>query len=254
MLHVNECLVRAVKGLQLQRVVRRVLPYAPKCVQRLSDKHKVHTRQRLVCEEELREKYEDALKRLQSKETAIGDYLEFGVYNGTSLACMYHVLEKLNLQTVRLFGFDSFEGLPSFAATDCGGHWRHGEFRCPYEFARLVLDEEGVDWSRVHLIKGFFAFSLTEDVKEQYEIQKAGVIMVDCDLYQSAKEALSFCASLIHDHCVIFFDDWFPLADRNMGEKRAFDEFLATHPTIQASELYDFKPWGKVFLMSRTTP
>ena len=46
----------------------------------------------------------------------LGDYLEFGVFNGTSLSCAHHVLNELNIDNVRSFGFDSFEGLPQEAA------------------------------------------------------------------------------------------------------------------------------------------
>ena len=81
--------------------------------------------------------------------------------------------------------------------------------------------------------------------------------MVDCDLYSSAKEALTFCGPLLTDPAIIFFDDWNPLAKENKGEKRAFDEFLHENPHVKADELgdYSWKPGdlhGKVFRLSRT--
>lgn len=250
--YTDEIIAGAVRGLRLQGVARRILPYAPRWLKRMNDRRNIRRRQRLVYEDELTSKYQDAIMRLQSSGDEIGDYLEFGVYNGTSMACMYHVLDRLGIENIRLFGFDSFEGLPPIAATDSGGQWRPGAFRSSLEFTKLVLDEEGIDWTRVTLIKGWFESTLNDEVRKSYQIKKAGVIMIDCDLYQSAKEALAFSTPLIGDKCVMFFDDWFPLADRGMGEKRAFDEFLDFHRCFDAQELYDFKPWGKVFLVSRT--
>ncbi len=63
--------------------------------------------------------------------------------------------------------------------------------------------------------------------------------MIDCDFYSSAKEALNFCGPLIQDEVMIFFDDWdagIGLADRDLGEKAAFDEFLREHPDLSAQE------------------
>lgn len=41
-----------------------------------------------------------------------GDYVEFGVSRGTSLACMSHALADENVPGVRMLGFDSFRDLP----------------------------------------------------------------------------------------------------------------------------------------------
>jgi len=57
--------------------------------------------------------------------------------------------------------------------------------------------------------------------------------MIDCDLYSSAKQALDFCAPLIVGQTIIFFDDWgggTSLDKENLGEKRAFLEFLQANP------------------------
>ncbi|HEA65402.1 MAG TPA: hypothetical protein ENI07_01060 [Desulfobacterales bacterium] len=81
--------------------------------------------------------------------------------------------------------------------------------------------------------------------------------MIDCDMYLSAKEALNFCVPLIQDRAIFFFDDWnvLRLADRNLGEKRAFDEFLAANPHLTAKEFSSYNgpkgiPHGKVFIVN----
>jgi hypothetical protein len=214
---------------------------------------KIRHRRKLVLEDELMLKYREALLLLAERQgvESLGDYLEFGVYNGTSMACMYRVIEELQFNHIRLFGFDSFEGLPENAEEDSGGHWRSGQFKSEYEFTRHVLTYEGVNWDRIFLVKGFFCDTLNDVLIQKHQISKASVIMIDCDLCSSAKEALAFCASLIGEEAIIFFDDWYPLAKKNMGEKRAFDEFLNNHPFLAAEAFGSYLPHGKIFLVSR---
>jgi hypothetical protein len=212
---------------------------------------RIRYRQRLVDPKTLQHRFTEAISLLESEGVNIGDYLEFGVYHGTSLSVMYRTLRALGNRDSRLIGFDSFEGLPPVAATDSGGHWRPGDFKSSLEFTRAVLDHERVDWSRVTLVKGFFEQTLTDQRRADLRIGRASVIMIDCDLYQSTKEALRFCSPAIVDKSVIFFDDWYPLADRDLGEKKAFDEWLAADPTLHARELFDFPFCGKAFLVTR---
>ena len=93
---------------------------------------------------------------------------------------------------------------------------------------------------RVTLVKGFYSETLSADAAERLEITKASLIMIDCDLYSSAKQALDFCAPLIGDVAVVFFDDW-TLGrgdeDQNLGEQRAWAEFLAESPSLTAEEV-----------------
>jgi O-methyltransferase len=182
----------------------------------------------------------------------LGDYLEFGVHSCSSLLCMYRELEALRLTNVRLFGFDSFEGLPVSDEPDDIGRWNPGDFASDYEFALKILEDERVEQSRVFLTRGFFSDTLTPEFIVQHRLSKASVIMVDCDQYIGAKQALTFCRPLLRDHALVLFDDWHSgnLASRNQGEKRAFDEFLAGDEfTIEPVETYTAN--AAVFLVSR---
>jgi len=208
-----------------------------------------------INEGELRPQYRRALCYLQEKMGAenVGDYLEFGVSHGTSLLLMHNELLRAKLNHVRLFGFDSFAGLPH----DEEGEWEAGRFMADYEDVVQSLDTHRVDWKRVALVKGFFGDTLTDALKAKHDLGKVSLIMIDCDLYSSTKEALDFCGPLILDEAVIFFDDWNPLAKVNKGEKRAFDEFLRENPEFEAvaTDVYSYTPGdlcGKVFRVSRT--
>lgn len=233
------------------------LQYTPfqACGNYVKLRNTIQARDKLVMEEPLRSKYREALTYLADKygPGSLGDYLEFGVYNGTSLTQMHRVLEDLGLEHVRLLGFDSFEGLPVEASYDDEGHWRPGSFKSEHAFTMQVLHWEKINFQRVVLTKGFFESTLTTDLRAKQHITKASVIMIDCDMYLSAKTALEFCAPLIVDETVIVFDDWFPLADRSLGEKRAFDEFLQAHPYFQAKEFGTYPPYGKIFVLARSS-
>jgi len=182
----------------------------------------------------------------------IGDYLEFGVCYGTSLLLMCDELLRAELNHPRFFGFDSSARLPH----DVEGEWAAGRFLAHYEDVVDSLDNHGVDWNRVALVRGFCCDTLNEALIAKYNLRKVSLIMIDCDLYSSAKEALDFCGPLILDEAVLFFDDWIPLAKVNKGEKRAFDEFLREHPEFEAVEtsVFSYSPddlCGKVFRVSR---
>lgn len=219
----------------------------------------------LVSHEELMPAFRRGLTHLRDEHGAesIGDYVEFGVYYGDSLICMYRVLEELGLDHVRLFGFDSFAGLPSLEAEDRKLPWGEGGFRMPFEATRKRLANEGLDPARVTLVKGWFSDTLTRETREQYRIEKASVIMVDCDIYSATRDALAFSAPLIRERTLLFFDDWDGspggLADQNLGQRPAFEQLLAREPALAAAEFDEYvhtkhdppRP-AKVFLVART--
>ena len=212
--------------------------------------------QALVPVKQLERAYRDALRLLteRSGPDSLGNYLEFGVYAGASLACMHRASSDLRLERMRLFGFDSFEGLPSSVDDYRDTPWQPGQFATNEGEAREYLARQGVRSDRVTLVKGWFEETLIPELAREQNIVKASVIMVDCDVYSSAKTALEFCAPLIGDEAVIFFDDWWPdtLGKSDRGEKRAFEDFLESNPSLMVTELDSYYPKAaKVFLVSR---
>ena len=203
-------------------------------------------------QEALQQHFEKALVRLREARdgSSIGDYLEFGVYQGNSLLCMHRALADLGLDKVRLFGFDSFEGLPESATMD--EVWSPGQFRSDIEYTKERLSRNGADWKRTTLVKGFYSDTLTDGLTNRLGLERAAVIMIDCDLYTSTREALAFCAPLIRDEAVIFFDDWHATGE-DKGEKRAFREFLEKHPDLTAEDFGTYLDNARVFFVARQT-
>lgn len=212
----------------------------------------------LVDENEFNPKLEKALDFLKNElggADKIGDYFEFGVSHGSSILYMYQTLQRLNLGEIRLFGFDSFEGLPEEAAFDDDGTWVPGEYYAKEKNVRKYLSNKGVNWNKTKLTKGWFKDTLKPGFIEDNNVTKASVIMIDCDLYISAKEALDFCVPLVKDKTIIFFDDWYSsnLASRNLGEKKAFTEFMNENPQFESVDFGNYSPNGEIKLVSLKT-
>ena len=196
----------------------------------------------------------EALRARGETPETFGDYLEFGVSRGTSLAVMHRALARAGLDQVRLFGFDSFLGLPPEAAKD---GWRPGDFMSTLGATRRYLTRAGVDWGRVTLVKGWFKDTLTDEARARLGLRKASLIMVDCDIYEASRQCLWFCEPLIADRAVLFFDDWGSVFQHAGGEQRAFEEFLAAFPHFSAEPLPTYTAAdgtaAAVFLLTRRT-
>ena len=176
-----------------------------------------------------------------------GDYLEFGVFRGTSFIMASKLVQTYNMPTMRLFAFDSFEGLPDSE----GKAFTESEFSCSEDLFKKIVKKAGVDLSKVVTIKGFYSNSLNEDIKKKYNI-KAAIVHIDCDLYNSTKEVLNFIESMVVPGTILIFDDWDSFKDEdveNMGERKAFKEWSLFNCF---DELYDFRGYGKAFIMKES--
>jgi O-methyltransferase len=249
--------ILVLKKLKIDKLLKPLRKYLPA---KFKAWYKLNTVKDVISVDQLKPQYEKACKYFIETigKDSIGDYLEFGVFRGTSISCMHEVLKNFQLNDVRIFGFDSFEGMPDISKTEDKNEWYPGQFRSELEDTKYYLSQKGIDWKKTFLIKGWFSDTLTDDFKTKHNITKASVIMIDCDIYVSAKEALNFCKSLIVDKSILVFDDWNSgnLAEQNLGEKRAFDEFLKENPNFIAEEFgsYYFRdvPNGKLFLVTNT--
>lgn len=255
----SKLILNLARKIKINKILKPVREYLPDGLMRWVAENTDFKFKPLISINELEPEFKKACLFLNEKvgKLSMGDYLEFGVCHGTSMSCMNRVLKETGLTNVRLFGFDSFEGMPEAAAHEDEGTWQPGEFASDLHTTKAYLTKSGIDWNKTFLFKGWFSETLTDEVIQTHQIRKASLIMIDCDIYSSSKEALNFCAPLIKDQTIIFFDDWNSsnLAEKNMGEKLAFDEFLQENPELKAEEFgsYSFSsnPNGKIFLVTR---
>ena len=182
-----------------------------------------------------------------------GDYLEFGVYQGASLATAYHAAARNHLDGMRFYGFDSFAGMPPTAPRDAalaGEQHRHGAFAASADECRAFLRANRVDLSSVHIVAGWFDEVLTDARRADLAIARAAVILADCSLYESTVTALAFAAPAVQDGTLLAFGDWFSFRGSPAhGQHRAFDEWLAAHPAVTASPFRRFGWHGSAFVL-----
>jgi O-methyltransferase len=248
--HLDTPFYRVLVAVGLFRPLRKV----SRLIFRLKTQRRALRGQGLVPEEALKETYTAAVTLLREKTGGvIGDYLEFGVCHGSSMACMHDVLTATGTMGVRKFGFDSFQGLPPEADDQDGGFFSEGQFGSSLYFAYKLLTKRGIDWSTTFLIQGWFKDTCTQQTIDKYNIRKVGIVMIDCDIYSASKEALDFVGPLLAEHSVIVFDDWNSgnLADKNLGESKAFEEFLTENPLFRVTRLPSTYGNSAVFHVTR---
>lgn len=181
-----------------------------------------------------------------------GDYYEFGIFKGYAFLHSQKTAMEYQLNHVRFFGFDSFKGLPKIQGRDFTKDevFYEGQFACSKEKVVENLTSGGVDWQRTFLIDGFFENSLNEETKKKYNLGKAAIALIDCDLYSSTVEVLNFLEDMIMDQTILMFDDWNCFdRDDEKGQRKAFKEFLEKNKCWSAEELFSYGLYGQVFLM-----
>jgi len=180
-----------------------------------------------------------------------GDYVEFGVYVGTSMGAAVRAFDAAGLHGSRFVGFDSFAGLP--AGSESEG-WRSGDFRASRALAEWNLSRQGVV-HRVDLVEGWFDETCTSATIERCRLEKVLVAMIDCDTYTSSKVALDFVAPLLAPRCLLVFDDWYtanPDGSKLEGQRKAFEELLARSPHLRAEDAGRPGFHGQAFRLSST--
>ena len=184
-----------------------------------------------------------------------GDYYEFGIYRGFTFWTAQRVMTELGNESMRFIGLDSFAGLPAVRGLDAyKGDFFKGQFSSSDKYVRAMLDEHGVDWNRTVLVPGFYEETLVPELHREQNLRPAAVVLVDCDLYESASRVLRFLADgLLQDGTILIFDDWNAFdSDDDRGERRAYREFCAAHPEWKSESLFAYGSYGQVFRL-RTT-
>ncbi len=186
--------------------------------------------------------------REATRDDRTGDYLEFGVFRGSSFISSYYASRKLGLKDVRFFAFDSFQGLPEGELYN----WSQGLYACSKRRFLANVGKAGVDMDRVKTVEGYFSDSLTEDAKQKCAIRRAAVVHLDCDLRSSTAEALEFIADMVDEGTVLIFDNWacFDESDEH-GQRRAFWDWPLS-PYFE--DLYDAGDMSKGVICTRPIP
>lgn len=182
-----------------------------------------------------------------------GAYLEFGVFRGSMFAQLYHLRERYGTR-LPMYAFDSFQGLPAphgVDATPGFDQFRAGSFTCSEDDFVTALESRWVPREAYTIVAGFYEESLSPTRRVALAFPPAAIVWIDCVLYESVVHVLRFIESLIQDGTLLIFNDYYRFKGHpRFGERRAFDEFLAGHPKVRATDYARFGTVGQAFLIT----
>ena len=159
-----------------------------------------------------------------------GDYLEFGVYKGSSFIHSINSFKQnkkiLNSRIERSFyGFDSFEGFENIKEID-----NH-----PF-------------YKDLNFVRDFKKISVTPS---KYGIKKAAIIFSDADVYSASKDIFNFINEITDIGTYFVLDDFFSFkGSLNKGSYKAFQEFLKKKG-ISVRKVFDYGMGGSVYVRSK---
>ena len=159
--------------------------------------------------ESVNSKWELHSKAIKCVQHLDGMFLEFGVFKGETINFIANEIEN------KVYGFDSFEGLPEF--------WRDG-----FPKGEFFLNELPRVSKNVTLVKGWFDKTIPIFLKDRPSNQIA-YLHIDCDLYKSTKTVFELLKDFIVSGTVIVFDEYFNYPNWEQHEFLAFQEFIETH-------------------------
>jgi hypothetical protein len=157
---------------------------------------------------------------------------------------------RYRVNGVKFRGFDSFQGLPAPAETQYN-IWRQGQFAFGRQKFEQLLTRKGFRADEYELTEGFYDQTLTLELASQLQSRgvKAAIIYIDCDLYESTRDALRFMKPFLQDGTILCFDDYFAYRGRpDMGEQRALAEFQEANPNLHMRPYVLYGSMGMSFL------
>jgi hypothetical protein len=171
------------------------------------------------CEGRMRLDHETRTRLLEAAVAAVagidGDIVECGVYQGDSIRLLAERCPER-----RVYGFDSFEGLPEPWWTRPRG--------------MFAATAPRLDLPNVTLVQGLFEDSLPKFLPTW--TGRAALVHVDCDLYSSTRACLLSMLPRCQVGTVIVFDEYWNYPDFAQHEWRAWREsrveFRITAPCI----------------------
>jgi hypothetical protein len=181
-----------------------------------------------------------------------GDYLEFGMFEGTSFIAAFESHLKTRqpgTQPRHFWGFDSFEGFqPSLA--DAHPFFGTGRFKSDYERTRRRIERHVRGRSAWTVTPGFL-----EDTVQGKDIVAAGVervavAFIDVDLGAPARIALDYLYPALQNGSVLVLDDSFAYrGSLKKGVAGAFESFKTEHPELVFRRAFDYGYGGQAFVL-----
>jgi hypothetical protein len=183
-----------------------------------------------------------------------GDYHEYGCYSARTFRMALSEAHKWQLDSMRLYAFDSFAGLPAPTSSPDVASWTEGAMAMSADQFRAVVSALGLGLDRVAITEGFFNETLTLALQRRLldEGRTIAFCNIDCDLRESAESVFAFVAPLIKDGTLIYLDDFFVGYGGRLrdGVAGAYWRFLEEHHW-KAEPFATVGFWGKAVVLYR---
>ena len=204
-----------------------------------------------------------------------GNIFEFGVFKGKSLISMALLLKKLNSKKI-IYGFDSFEGFPSYSEFDDLKNFNNPIFdnkvRDNFEklkYLRSLMENKNIDVSNISssqdfsnnsfkklenkikilgldnikLISGDFETTVPNFFKSYND--KIFSVNLDCDLYEGYKITLPYIWKYLSKNGYVHLDEYYSL--KFAGARIACDDFCKKNNIYPKKQLdlpdSEFERW-----------
>ena len=181
-----------------------------------------------------------------------GSYLEFGVFTGSSFNFAIKAKKKVDKifgkMDCEFIGFDSFQGFGKINEDDRHHFYKDETFSVNVEKV-LKNIKKSAKGQQMRIIKGFFNETIKDKTTQDLNIDKARVVLIDCDLKESTRLALEFIRPSIQEGTIILFDDyiWFK-GSKKKGEYSAFNDFKNKYPEILFRKAFDYGYGSQAFI------
>ena len=148
---------------------------------------------------------------ITAQDDTLGDYLEFGVFTGSS----FNFAIKINRVVDKIFGkkncqfvgFDSFQGFGQIKDID-----QHPNFVDEFFFVnkeKVIKNIKKIaKKDNFKIVEGFYQYTIKDKRPKDFGLNKARVVMIDCDLKESTTLALEFIKPCLQNGTIILFDDF----------------------------------------------
>lgn len=187
----------------------------------------------------------------------LGDYFEFGSHRVRTFRMALSEARKRNLEEMHFHAFDSFEGLPEAGTKESEQPiWVKGALSTSLDEFWRIVKSHGIYVDKIHSVKGFYSDSLSVQLVEEMRAtgRLASFINIDCDLYESARGAFSFCKHFLQEGTVIYVDDLFAGYKSNTfrGVGKALTEFEREISSLNWRLVPHMQVgwWGRTFVVS----
>lgn len=181
-----------------------------------------------------------------------GNYFEFGCHRARTFRMALTEARRHEMQRMKFFAFDSFEGLPVASSDPSLEAWKTpGALTTSEQDFRDIINKHGIYTDRVNTVKGFYDQSFTPQFQRKMldEEDKVSFACVDCDLYESAVPVFRFLEPLLQEGTLIYIDDLFTgyRGTPTKGVARAFLEFQK-HSRFRFVQHMNVGWWGRSYI------